>query len=208
MNKKLENFYTVILPNKRLNFFIFGIILLGIISGAIFLTIVNETDKNIIFEKISLVINNINSNTFKNGLALKNSLIINFSFIIIMFIMGLSLIGIIVNVFLVYIRSFVLGFTISSIIYVYKIKGILLSLIYIFPSQLLNIFTTLLLGVYTLVVSKYLINLIINKKENRKHPYNKYLSIFIIISIISILSSLLESFLVPCLIKVFIKLFI
>ena len=107
-------------------------------------------------------------------------------------------------------KSFVIGFSISSFILIYKYKGILASLVYVFPSQLINILIILILGVYTLLFSKYLFKLIFfkDKSVNFGKFFKKYTLVLGICLILSLISSLAEGYLVPSLLKVMIKLFI
>ena len=51
MNKKINNGLAIILPNKRINLFAIFILILGIISGSIFLIVLKDNDKNMIVEQ-------------------------------------------------------------------------------------------------------------------------------------------------------------
>ena len=53
---------------------------------------------------------------------LKNSLIEGMILIILSWILGMSIIGVIFNIFFIYMKSFTIGFSISSFILVYKYK--------------------------------------------------------------------------------------
>ena len=112
--------------------------------------------------------------------------------------------------FFIYMKSFIIGFSISSFILVYKYKGILSSLIYVIPSQLINILIILILGVYTLLFSKYLFKMIFlkDKTVNLGKFFKKYVLVFGICIILCVISSLCEAYLLPSLLKVIIKLFI
>lgn len=209
MNKKIKQLLTTILPNKKINYFVILIFTLGIISGSIFLVLINENDKTSVVTQITNFINNINTNNINNVQALKNSLITNFTYVFLIWIFGMSIIGILFNIFFVYIKGFVLGFSISSFIYVYGIKGILSSFIYIFPHQLLNIFTILILGIYSIMFTSYLSKQIIgNKNIGFKTFIKKYSYILLIACVITIISSILETFFTPAIFKLFIKLYV
>lgn len=209
MNTKLKKIISTIIPNKKINYFTLFIITIGIISGSIFLVIINQNDKTSVITQITNFMNNINTNNINNVQALKNSLFTNFTYILLIWILGMSIIGIIFNIFFIYIKGFVLGFSISSLIYVYGVKGILASFIYIFPHQLLNIFVILVLGIYSIMFTNNLYKVIIgNRNTGIRNFIKKYLYILLIASVITILSSLLETFFTPALFKLFIKLFI
>lgn len=210
MNKKLNSGLALILPNKKVNLFVIFIVVLGIISGSLFLMVLNDNDKSEVINEISTFMANINTNNINNFNSFKNSLIEGMILIILSWILGMSIIGVIFNIFFIYMKSFIIGFSISSFILVYKYKGILSSLIYVIPSQLINILIILILGVYTLLFSKYLFKMIFlkDKTVNLGKFFKKYVLVFGICIILCVISSLCEAYLLPSLLKVIIKLFI
>lgn len=210
MNKKLNSGLALILPNKKVNLFVIFIVVLGIISGSLFLMVLNENDKSEVINEISTFMTNINTNNINNLNSFKNSLIEGMILIILSWILGMSIIGVIFNIFFIYMKSFTIGFSISSFILVYKYKGILSSLVYTIPSQLINILIILILGVYTLLFSKYLFKMIFlkDKTVNLGKFFKKYVLVFGICIILCVISSLCEAYLLPSLLKVIIKLFI
>lgn len=210
MTKKLSNYLSIVLPNKKINLFTIGIILLGIISGSIFLVILSSKDKELIVSKINTFMTSIRSNNINNINAFKNAIIENSIYIIIMWILGLSMIGIIINVFLTYLKGFITGFTIGSFIITYKYKGILASLIYVFPTTIINLLITILISVYSFTMTIMLLKSIFNKNNNNsmKGFIRKYFLILLISMGMVLLSSLSESFLLPSMIKLVIKIFI
>lgn len=210
MNKKLNSGLALILPNKKVNLFVIFIVVLGIISGSLFLMVLNENDKSEVINEISTFMANINTNNINNLNSFKNSLIEGMILIILSWILGMSIIGVIFNIFFIYMKSFTIGFSISSFILVYKYKGILSSLVYTIPSQLINILIILILGVYTLLFSKYLFKMIFlkDKTVNLGKFFKKYVLVFGICIILCLVSSLCEAYLLPSLLKVIIKLFI
>lgn len=210
MNKKLNSGLALILPNKKVNLFVIFIVILGIISGTLFLMVLNENDKSEVINEIGTFMTNINTNNINNLNSFKNSLIEGMILIILSWILGMSIIGVIFNIFFIYMKSFIIGFSISSFILVYKYKGILSSLIYVIPSQLINILIILILGVYTLLFSKYLFKMIFfkDKTVNLGKFFKKYVLVFGICIILCVISALCEAYLLPSLLKVMIKLFI
>ncbi len=210
MNKKLNSGLALILPNKKVNLFVIFIVILGIISGSLFLMVLNDNDKSEVINEISTFMTNINTNNINNLNSFKNSLIEGMILIILSWILGMSIIGVIFNIFFIYMKSFTIGFSISSFILVYKYKGILSSLVYTIPSQLINILIILILGVYTLLFSKYLFKMIFikDKTVNLGKFFKKYVLVFGICIILCVISALCEAYLLPSLLKVMIKLFI
>ena len=212
MKKSMKNktkLFDLILPNKRINFFIITIMILGIISGSIFLMISNEVDKTSVITQIENFFKNISNNSIDNGLAFKNSLIINYLFVGAIWILGLSMIGVIINIFLTYIKGFLVGFSISSIFLTYKSKGILAVLLYTIPVQIINIFVVIILSIYSIMFSKNLLEIITSKKNtNNRLMLKKYIVILMICIILSFISSLLEVYVFPRFLKLVVKYYI
>lgn len=210
MNKKLNRGLAIIIPDKKVNTFIMFIIILGIISGSLFLVVLKDTDHNLVIEKINTFFTNINTNNINNIEAFKNAFIENIIFVILIWILGMSIIGIIINIFIIYLKGFIIGFSLSSFFLVYKYKGLLAALIYVFPTSIINILVCLLLGVYSVLFTINLWKIIFLKEKNynMKKFIKKYFLLLILCIILILISSLTESFLVPSLLKLVIKLFI
>ena len=70
--------------DKKYVFFSIIIVILGIITGSLFIVIINSGDKNLVIEYISTFIDNIKNSNINNLDILKNSLITNI-FILLIF---------------------------------------------------------------------------------------------------------------------------
>lgn len=209
LNAKKYKIKDVIIPYKKINYFMIGLIILGIICGTIFFIIINNDEKQEVIKQINNFFKSIDTNTINNGLAFKNSLYSNLIILIIIWILGMSVIGLFINIFLVYLKSFIIGFSISSIIATYGIKGIPASIIYIFPHQIINLLAISIMGIYSILFSIYIIKLIIKKNnKNNRSMIKKYMLIFIITIIMIFIASLLEAYFLPALMKLIIKLYI
>lgn len=210
MLKKYRSIKSILFPSKKLNIFILSIIILGIILGSIFSTIITQNDQNLVIEKIKLFITNISDNSLNTITSFKNSISINLIYIIIIWILGMTLIGIPINTFLLFIKNFILGFSLSSFILTYSYKGLILSSIYLIFGELLTIIILSILTTYSIIFSSKLLKHIF--KSNIPNEIPKYLKnyslIFVISVILCLISSISESFLVPTLVKLIIKLYI
>ena len=206
--KKGPKLRDLILPNKKINFFVTTILLLGILSGSMFLMMSNETDKTSVITQIQTFFKNISTSSIDNGLALKNSFIINYIFVGSIFLLGLSMIGIIINIFLTYLKGFLVGFSIASIILTYSVQGLLASILYALFSQLLNVIIVIILSIYSIMFSINLLKIITSKKGNNRLMLKKYLVILMFCIIVSFLSSLLEVYVFPSILKVMISIYV
>ena len=210
MITKLSRIKSIIFPNKKINYIVITILFLGVITGAIFSTMININDKRLVLEKIQLFISNINKGSINNITAFKNSIIINLSYSFIIWILGLTIIGVIINIFLLYLKGFIFGFSLSAFILTYSYKGIILSILYTLFGQLLNIIVIIILTIYSIMFTSNFIKQILKTKQNINIPkyFKNYSIIFAITIIISLISSISEVFLFPTLIHLLIKIFI
>ncbi len=190
---------------KKHFLFLLIIVIVGITSGVIFSNILNVNDSKIVITKVSEYFNNLKDDIEIDYLYnLLTSLKTNFIYLIVIWILGLSIIGLVINNFILFFKSFVLGFSIGSIINIYLYAGIILASLYIFPALIINIIVYGILTFFANDFSIKLFKVLFMKKEIHFHILIKrYFKILLYSSIILIFSSLLETFLMPFLIKLF-----
>ena len=210
MINKINKIKSIIFPSKKTNYFVVAVLFLGVITGAIFANIIDLNDKKLVLDKIQLFISNINNREINSLLAFKNSIITNLSYSLIIWILGLTIIGIIFNIFLLYIKGFIFGFSLSAFILTYSYKGIILSILYTFFGQVLNLIVVMILSIYSIMFTTTFIKNLLHNKNNNNIPklFKNYSIIFLITIILSLISSVSEAFLFPTLIRIIIKLFI
>jgi stage II sporulation protein M len=207
--KLLDKLINNIKFDKKYVLFTIIIVLLGIATGALFIVILNSSDKNLVIEYISNFIDNIKNNTVNNLDTLKNTLLSNYITIFILIIIGFTFFLFPINIIVLFYKSFVLGFSISSFILTYSFKGILLSIFYIIPHTIVNILVFCLITAFTLKISINMINYIIKKKDvNMRVYFNKYYSIILISLFLLLLTSLYESYVVGYIFKFIVNLII
>jgi stage II sporulation protein M len=207
--KLLDKLLNNIRFDKKYVLFSLILVILGIITGSLFIVILNSTDKNLVIEYISSFTSNIKNSSINNLDLLKNSLISNYIVIFILLIIGFTSFLFPINVLVLFYKSFIIGFSLSSFILTYGIKGSLLSIFYILPHLLINIFIFCLLTAFTLKISINMIKCVIKRKDvNMRQYFNKYLSIIIMSIIIITLTSLYEAYVAPYLLKLIVNLII
>ena len=210
LTKKYSYIKSIILPNNKINIFALCILFLGVITGGVFSGIIGLNDKTLVIDKIHLFIDNINNNSIDSILAFKNSISINLIYIFLIWFLGMALLGIIFNIFILFVKGFIFGFSIASFILTYSYKGIIISFLYLLFGQLLNISVLLILTIYSIMFSCRLLALMFKNDNNfAKNIFFKNYALILLFSIIiSFISSLSEAFLLPSLIKLIIKLYI
>ena len=178
------------------------ITIIGIITGSIFITILNKTDKKLISDAVNNYLSHIKSINNLELIYLKNILINNTISLFLTWIIGISVIGVFFVLIFIFYKSFILGFSISALIYTYSYKGIFISLIYIFPHIIINLLIFMFVASYSLKLSSILIRSILKKENmNFKSFINNYIKIFIFSLIFIIMTSIYESIILPIIFK-------
>ncbi len=205
--KWMDKLKGTIKVNKKTLLFFTILLIIGIIAGSIFMAILSETDKKLVTDYFNNYISNIENNKLNYLEGIKNGLFNNLLYIIIIWILGISIIGIPIVTIMFFIKSFTLGFSIASIVFNYKLKGCLLNFINIFPHQMIYFLIYMLITTYSIFFSLKMINSIINKKNmDFKIMMNKYVKILIISVIAITIGIIIETFITPLLIKIIIPL--
>lgn len=205
--KWMDKLKGTIKVNKKTLLFFTILLIIGIIAGSIFMAILSETDKKSVTDYFNNYISNIENNKLNYLESIKNGLFNNLLYIIIIWILGISIIGIPIVTIMFFIKSFTLGFSIASIVFNYKLKGCLLNFINIFPHQMIYFLIYMLITTYSIFFSLKMINSIINKKNmDFKIMMNKYVKILIISVITITIGIIIETFITPLLIKIIIPL--
>lgn len=202
MKKQMDKLKNKTTSNKKIIVFLVGLFLIGLIAGSIFITIISKSDQALVKEYIKEFVNKADKNKLNYLEALKNASLSNGLFIVMVWLLGFSIIGIPIVIFMYFSKAFILGFSLSSFILQYKFKGLLLALIYFFPHHVVNILAYTLILIYSLKISFILVNSIIKKKTiSFKAIMNRYLIVFAVSIGMVIVASLYECFVVPFLIR-------
>lgn len=203
-NKRRINLKKVRFNTKNLYVFLLSYTLFSFVIGIIFYFFLNSSDKDIINTNINNYFKIKDSYNYLN--LLKESFLSNTYDIFLIWILGLSVIGIIIVLFLYFCEMFSIGFTLTSIISVFKTKGVIGILIYLVPSKILSIIVLYILTFFSIKISYKIILLLFSKKEiNIKKEVTKYFKVLLFSFFAMILVSILEVFIDPMLIKIFTK---
>lgn len=190
------------LKNNKILLFLCGISIIAFVAGSLFLTIISKTDQAMVSEYIDSFMNNIYHNDLNYGLAIKNTLLSNCFFLLFVWLLGVSIVGIPIVIFMYFSKIFTLGFAISSFVLKYKAKGLIFSLVYIFPSHIINLLLYTLMTYYATKMSLRMIDSTIKGKEiNIKKLFIRYSKIFGVILIVLVLSGLYETYIIPFLLN-------
>ncbi len=185
------------LKDKKQFILIFVICIVAFIIGVLLPSILNEENRKIIETSLNSFFDTIKNNQLKTNELLFKTLTSNIIIDLILWLLGISIIGIPIVIILLGYKSLSLGFTISSIISTYKLNGVIKALIYIVPN-IINLFIFFVISYYSISFSLMLFNYLFRKKEyNKRIIVNRYIKLLVISIIILIFSSVIETYVVP-----------
>lgn len=174
-------------------------LLISFIFGMFFITILSITDKVTLKEYITNFFASIKQGKI---ISLYKTLINNNLGILITAILAFSVVLFPIVIVIIFYKGFTLAFTITSLIYTFKIKGIILAIIYVFPSLIFNLVFYFIMCYYSFKLSLILFNKVINKDTANINKFlKKYLVIILICIVFVSLFSLYDTYLLPSLIK-------
>ena len=191
--------------NKKRKLFkiLIYVMIIIIIFGIFYVAIISKNEKDLVKTSFDMYFKNIKSGSTNSLSMLINNIISNIALTGIVWILGISIIGIPVSVVYLIFKSFVLGFTVSSLIYTYSFKNLILIIIYSIPF-IINLFVIFILTFYAINFSKMLYLFLFKKKDiNLKRMSVVYLKFLFIAIVILFVSALVSSYLVPLILKSF-----
>ena len=178
------------LKQNKLLFTLTIIMTISTILGILFPAIISK-DNKLLITSIKKFMTAIDNNNINYLTAFLSSITNNSLITIILWILGLSLIGVPIILLILFFKGFITGFSLSSILITYGIKGLMKAFIYTLPN-IINLLGTFLLSYYAIYKSIF-------KKENRSwHPFIKrYTKIGIFFLGFAVFISIIESYLIP-----------
>ncbi len=186
--------------NKLLSILIFLTLLIFII-GLLYPAVVDNNTREIISKNITDLISSIKNNmSFKDFFKLLSS---NYTFIIIIWILGISIFGTIIVLILYLFKVFIFGFELSSLIINLKLSNIIFIILYTLPN-LLYIAIYFILVLFSISYSITLFKMIfLHKNYTIRLITKKYIKVLLVSLLLILLLSIINIFITPKLIKIF-----
>ena len=173
------------------------IMIISIILGILFPAIITKEDKSLIIDSVKTFIPGIKQNNINYLSGILQSISNNSLVTILVWILGISIIGIPLILLIIFFKGFLVGFSFTSILITYGISGIIKAIIYTLPN-IGNLLATFLLGYYAITFYIMIFKNIFKKENRNWQPIVKrYIKIGLFFLIFSILISLVECFLIP-----------
>ncbi len=147
--------------SKKMYVFMLVILIIGIITGIVFVIMLDEATKEILFLNINEFLQNFSNTNINSGLM--HLVILSSLLILSIFLVGGPLL-----IFYMFYNGFSIGFVVSSITYIFGIKGMFYGSIYILISRLVYIIVLIIFNVNLFKIIKCNIDSLVYKKSNKE----------------------------------------
>lgn len=179
--------------------YIFMVILFltGIIFGAIIVNSMNFVQKQDLFFYLERFFGQISDGQpIENKEILKASFFYHAKYLLLLFILGLSVIGLPVVWILLFLKGLVVGFSVGFIVNQLGLKGLLLASLSIAPQNFLIIPIYIIAGSLSMIFSLTLMRNLFTRKYSRPvlQPFGQYITVFTLLLVFSFLAAILEAF--------------
>lgn len=182
---------------NKLLFILTIITIISILMGILFPALLGKSDTTLIKDTIANYITSIKENKLNIPITLISTTTNNILVTIFLWLLGISLIGIPIIILIIFFHGFLTGFSLSSILVTYKLKGLLLAIIYTIPN-ILQLITSFLLSYYAISISLTIYKNLF-KKENIswKIIIKRYIKLGLFFLISSIVIAVIEVIIIP-----------
>lgn len=206
MKKIIEYLNETIKKEKNKLIFVMVIFIIGLVIGSLFTNFITTDDKELLTNQLGVYFESIKklSNDVFGIKVFSSELINNGLQLFIIFVLGISMIGLLAVIFILFFKGFMLGTTLSTMFLKYQLKGIVGAFFYVFPCLIINIMIYMLMSFFAVHASvKFLKALLKKDNLNFKSFLGKYLLTFILSIILMLITCLLDAYLTPLLLKLF-----
>ena len=147
--------------SKKLYLFMSIVLVIGIITGVVFVIMLDDATKEILF---------LNINNFLQSFGASNISILVQHLVILstLLILSIFLIGGPLVIFFMFYNGFTIGFIISSITCIFGIKGMLFGVLYVIVSKLVFVVLFIIFSVNLFKIVKCVIDYLVYKKSNKE----------------------------------------
>jgi len=189
--------------------FVFVLFVMGVIFGAIIVNSMNTTQKEDLYYYLSLFFGQVSEgNLASSSEMFQQSFFHNLKYLGLMWVLGISIIGLPVILIMLFLKGMVIGFTVGFLVNQMGWNGFLLSFVSVLPQNLLLIPSFIIISATAIVFSLKLIKQLFMKrlKESPMRLFARYAIIFIIIMVLTAVAAIFEAYASPILMKGIIKL--
>lgn len=187
--------------NLIIYFLVCMFFVIGISAGAFTIKALGDTQKQELISYMKNFFQILGNKPIDEFSVLKQSLTNNLQTGALIWVLGITVIGIPLILLLIAIRGFIIGFTVGFLVDQLGLKGILFSLLSIFPQNLFIIPSILVIAVIGISFSTMIIRNKLNKSHYSNHStfrqFMMYSTIIFSIFSIIILGCIIEAYVTP-----------
>ncbi|WP_186578295.1 stage II sporulation protein M [Aquibacillus kalidii] len=178
-------------------FFMLVLFLIGIIFGAIIVNSMNIIQKQDLFFYLDQFFGKLLEGPIveKNEM-LKDTFLYHLNYLLLLFILGLSIIGLPIIWILLFVKGLVVGFSVGFFVNQMGWKGLLFAAASIAPQNLLIIPIYLIAGSLAMIFSLALLRKLFSRRLQQPilQPFTRYATLFILLIGVVGIASVIESF--------------
>ncbi|MBU5265345.1 stage II sporulation protein M [Virgibacillus proomii] len=197
MHKNKVLFINHIKEHATIYLFMVILFLTGIVFGAILVNSMNFIQKQDLFFYLERFFKQLEDNHKAEYLEIfKNSFLYHTKYLLLLFILGLSVIGLPLVWILIFIKGLVVGFSVGFIVNQLGMDGLLLAALSIAPQNFLIIPIYLIAGSLSMIFSLTLLSKLFTKRMAQPvlQPLGKYVTLFSLLIAIGSIAAFLETF--------------
>lgn len=147
--------------SKKLYLFMGIVLVIGIITGVVFVLMLDESTKEILFLNINNFLQSFDASNI--SILVQHLVILSTLLILSIFLIGGPLV-----IFFMFYNGFTIGFIISSITCIFGIKGMLFGVLYVIISKLVFVVLFIIFSVNLFKIVKCVIDYLVYKKSNKE----------------------------------------
>lgn len=197
--------------NLVVYFFIILLFLIGVVFGALAVKTLGEEQKAELITYLKVFFQGLHKGQdtgLDMGMLVKQAVLNNVKTVVMIWLLGLTVIGVPIILFLVFTRGFVIGFTVGFLVNEYVLRGIAFAIVSVIPHNVLVIPAIIIAS-----VSGVSFSLLILRNRWRPHRINlayecmAYTSIAVLMLGVVIVGGLVEGYITPVFMKAVTSLF-
>lgn len=199
-NKRLqENIIDHLRSNSGLYFLVIVFFAAGISAGAFMLKTLDDAEKQSLIKYLQSFFQILGSQKIDSGAVFAQSLKNNMQTAIIIWILGITVIGIPLTLIVIGIRGFIIGFTVGFLINSLGTKGLFFSILVILPQNIIIIPCMIGMSVLSISFSLMIMRDKIAKRwtKNYWQKFFYYSILSAVLMAVSVCGSLIEAYVTP-----------
>ena len=186
--------------------FVFVLFLMGVIFGAIIVNSMNISQKEDLYYYLNRFFGQVAEGKVASSADMfQQSFFHNLKYLGLMWILGISIIGLPVILVMLFIKGMVVGFTVGFLVNQLGLKGFLLSFVTVLPQNIVLIPAFIIMCSVAIIFSlKIIKQLFVKKTSNLEPPFTlfmRYVTVFLFIGVLAVVASGFEAYASPLLMK-------